>query len=143
MEMEQHLNNFVDIYNQLSDKNLNLLKNIYDDSVVFSDPLHKVEGIEALTKYFENLYANVSSISFDIKEHYVVDNKGFLYWEMHFSHSKLNNKKNIIVAGHSHLTFKGSKVINHRDYFDVGALLYRNIPVLGSVIKTLEKRAVS
>ncbi|MBQ4875904.1 nuclear transport factor 2 family protein [Pseudoalteromonas luteoviolacea] len=143
MEMEQHLNNFVDIYNQLSDKNLNLLKNIYDDCVVFSDPLHKVEGIEALTKYFENLYANVSSISFDIKEHYVVDNKGFLYWEMHFSHSKLNNKKNITVAGHSHLTFKGSKVINHRDYFDVGALLYRNIPLLGSVIKTLEKRAVS
>ncbi|MBQ4835100.1 MULTISPECIES: nuclear transport factor 2 family protein [Pseudoalteromonas] len=141
--MEQHLSNFVDIYNQLSDKNLNLLRSIYDDSIVFSDPLHKVEGIEDLTKYFENMYANVNSISFDIKEHYVIDDKGFLYWDMHFSHNKLNNRKSITVAGHSQLTFKGEKVINHRDYFDVGALLYRNIPLLGSVIKTLEKRAVS
>ncbi|KZN39145.1 nuclear transport factor 2 family protein [Pseudoalteromonas luteoviolacea] len=141
--MEQHLINFVDIYNKLSDKNLNLLKSIYDENVIFVDPLHEVEGLEALTKYFENMYANVSSISFDIKEHFVLDNMGFLYWDMKFSHSRLNGKKVITVAGHSKLTFKGSKVVNHRDYFDVGALLYRNIPLLGQVIKTIEKRATS
>ncbi|KZN38566.1 hypothetical protein N480_13005 [Pseudoalteromonas luteoviolacea S2607] len=141
--MEQHLINFVDIYNKLSDKNLNLLKNIYDEEIVFTDPLHEVKGLEALTKYFENMYANVNSISFDINEHFVIDNMGFLYWDMKFSHSRLNAKKTITVAGHSKLTFKGAKVVNHRDYFDVGALLYRNIPLLGNVIKTIEKRATS
>ena len=33
------------------------------------------------------------------------------------------------------------KIINHRDYFDVGAMLYRHIPVLGSAVKYIDKRA--
>jgi len=31
-------------------------------------------------------------------------------------------------------------VIYHRDYFDMGAFVYENIPVLGSVVRYTKKR---
>jgi hypothetical protein len=60
---------------------------------------------------------------------------------MKYRHPKLANNKEITVKGHSHLVFNGDKIVEHQDYFDVGALLYRNIPLVGSVIKLIDKRA--
>ncbi|TMO11870.1 transcriptional regulator, partial [Pseudoalteromonas sp. S185] len=32
-------------------------------------------------------------------------------------------------------------IIKHRDYFNVGELLYKHIPILGSVVNYIDKRA--
>jgi len=37
----------------------------------------------------------------------------------------------------SHLKFADGKVISHRDYFDLGEMLYEHIPLLGGVIKSI------
>ena len=132
---------FVDIYQKLDNSNLELLSEIYSDDIEFIDPMHQINGIAELRAYFANLYSNVKHCQFDITDSFSVDNNAFIYWTMHYAHPKLSSGKTISVQGHSKLIFKNDKIIKHRDYFNVGELLYKHIPLLGSVINYIDKRA--
>ncbi|MCF7499829.1 nuclear transport factor 2 family protein [Pseudoalteromonas sp. L1] len=134
------LDRFIEIYQSLNKNNVQLLDDIYHPDIQFTDPLHTVNGLESLHHYFENLYANVLSCQFSIKDTESSNNKAFIYWTMHYRHPKLNNGNSIAVEGHSRLVFEGDKIVNHQDYFDVGALLYRHIPLLGTAIRYIDKR---
>jgi len=137
----QRVESFVNIYQKLNKNNLHLLGDIYAPNIHFSDPLHEVAGLDDLHSYFSDLYSNVQECGFDITSHHCAGDNAFVYWVMKYRHPKLANNKEITVKGHSHLVFNGDKIIEHQDYFDVGALLYRNIPLVGSVIKLIDKRA--
>ncbi|TMO64990.1 nuclear transport factor 2 family protein [Pseudoalteromonas aurantia] len=139
--MEPILEKFIGMYDVLRADNLSVLADVYHPDIVFIDPLHVVEGLGELTEYFQHLYVNVQSIEFDITDRYTKDSNGFVYWQMRYCHPKLNSGNEIVVDGHSKLTFLGGKVVHHRDYFDVGSLLYRQIPILGFLVKLVDKRA--
>lgn len=132
---------FVNIYQQLNKHTLHLLADIYHHDIVFSDPLHKVSGLSQLHGYFADLYSNVTECQFDIKSSHCSGDNAFVYWVMSYRHPKLASHNQINVNGHSHLIFNDDKIITHQDYFDVGELLYRHIPIIGSVIKLIDKRA--
>ncbi|EWH09399.1 transcriptional regulator-like protein [Catenovulum agarivorans DS-2] len=133
--------NFVKVYQSLSKDNLETLAHIYDSDIVFQDPLHTIAGLDNLTQYMANMYENVQECFFDIHEHHFADQQIFLYWTMHFIHPKLNKGETILVEGHSRLKFIGNKVICHRDYFDVGAMLYEHVPLVGGVVSLIKNRA--
>ncbi|WP_105169582.1 nuclear transport factor 2 family protein [Pseudoalteromonas sp. T1lg23B] len=134
---------FIDMYQQLNKDNLSELKQVYHDEVHFVDPLHELQGLDKLEDYFCAMYANVSSIEFQILETFDVSDNGFVYWNMRFAHKHLNQGKDIWVKGHSHLRFCDNKVIYHRDYFDAAAMLYRQIPVLKHMIRIIDNRVSS
>ncbi|MGK0408645.1 MAG: limonene-1,2-epoxide hydrolase [Shewanella psychromarinicola] len=133
---------FIDMYQKLNKDNLSMLAQVYRDDIRFQDPLHKVEGIAPLTRYFANMYQNVTHIEFDIKEVVISANQqqAGLYWTMTYSHPKLNKGQNINVEGMSQLRFS-DKIFAHRDYFDVGQMLYEQVPFLGGLIGLLKNRA--
>ncbi|MAD03634.1 MAG: transcriptional regulator [Pseudoalteromonas sp.] len=135
------LDRFINVYQTLNKDNLQLLDDIYHPDIQFADPLHAVNGLEALRDYFKNLYANVISCEFVIENTYSKEENAFIYWTMQYRHPKLKKGQAISVEGHSRLKFNDDKIIEHRDYFDVGAMLYRHIPVLGSAVKFIDKRA--
>ncbi|CAM2919513.1 nuclear transport factor 2 family protein [Vibrio neptunius] len=128
------------IYQQLSKENLHLLNGVYHQDVVFEDSAHRLQGWQALQSYFDSLYTNVRRCDFDIKEQQQSGDSGFLTWSMSLEHPKLQKGKTVVVNGVSHLKFKDGRVIYHRDYFDLGEMLYENLPLLGSVIKTIKQR---
>ncbi len=129
-----------EIYQQLSKSNLHTLEPVYHKEVVFEDAAHRLEGWAELQRYFDSLYSNVNRCEFDIKEQQQVNDNGFLTWTMTLEHPKLQKGKTICVNGVSHLKFKDGQVIYHRDYFDLGEMLYENLPLLGSVIKAIKQR---
>lgn len=141
--MNRNVDRFVDMYQSLNSENLSLLKSVYDDNIIFKDPLHTVCGISNLETYFSHLYENVNEISFDIKNAYSIEDVAFVYWKMNYKHPKLNKGSIISVDGHSLLKFKDSKILTHTDYFDVGALLYRHLPILKAVIKLVDNKAAN
>ncbi|MBQ4833426.1 nuclear transport factor 2 family protein [Pseudoalteromonas sp. MMG010] len=141
MQNQLVLDKFIDSYQKLNKDNLTLLDDIYSADIVFVDPMHQVTGLESLRTYFANLYSNVSRCQFSICDSFTVQNDGFLYWTMQFSHSKLAHGETIYVQGHSKLKFKNDKVVEHRDYFNVADMLYKHIPILGNVINYIDKRA--
>ena len=134
------LDDFCQIYQSLNKHKLALLKQIYSDDVVFIDAMHEINGLDALTEYFEHLYANVEYCHFNINHIIEQEGQACIVWEMEYAHPKLNRGKCISVDGISHLTFT-DKIVIHRDYLDLGQMLYEQLPLLGPLIKTIKKRA--
>ena len=129
---------FKSVYKSLDAKNIALVEAIYEEGVMFIDPLHEIKGIEKLTDYFERLYRNIESCRFDFLNEYSLESSAMITWVMTFTHKSLG-KKPIVVPGSSEILFN-EKIYYHRDYFDVGNMVYENIPVFGSAIKYIKRQ---
>lgn len=112
---------------------------VYREDLRFEDPFHQIEGLTALHDYFESLYQNVRSIRFEFHQHWLNSGDAMQTWTMHLEHPRLKGGKTVSVEGCSLLRFD-DRIFYHRDYFDGGQLLYENVPILGSVIRTLKQR---
>jgi hypothetical protein len=138
--MSDFLRQFATTFAELNHTNLHRLGEIYSEDALFRDPLHEVSGLNAMHRYFEEMYANVSELRFDFHAFdQVRDGEGYLRWTMSYRHPRLRKGELIRVEGCSHLLWKG-KVHQHRDYFDAGALLYEHLPLLGPAIRWLKRR---
>lgn len=138
------MKDFLEVFNTLSSDNLHRLEEIYTSDIRFIDPAHEINGIENLRDYFTKLYANVTSVSFDFYEEVTSGQSGYVQWEMHFAHPRLNGGRPITVPGTSFLRFSGTgKVSYHRDYFDLGSMLYQHLPLLGAIVKSINRRLSS
>ena len=124
---------FKQFYQGLDKHNIGAIEYIYDKNIEFIDPFHEIHGLKALTEYFEKLYENVNVCHFDFSNELLTDKSASLYWTMRLSHRRLNNGKSISVPGSTLIRYD-DKVTYHRDYFDAGALLYENIPVLRNMV---------
>ncbi|WP_407333791.1 nuclear transport factor 2 family protein [Enterovibrio sp. 27052020O] len=138
---QQHtLERFISIYTSLRKDNLHSLNTIYSPDVVFEDPAHRIEGYDNLARYFESMYTNVTDCRFEIHQHAVNGDAAFISWTMTLSHPKLSGGAERSVEGCSRLILKEGRVALHRDYFDLGEMLYEALPVLGAAVKMIKKR---
>ncbi len=129
---------FKAFFGELHNADLSQLRTIYDDDIVFKDPVHDVKRLVALEDYFTEVCKNVSECRFEYLDEMVSGTSAYVTWIMHFRHPKLSNRL-ISVRGVSHLKFT-DKVIFHEDVYDMGAMLYEQIPLLGRVIRWLRLR---
>lgn len=143
-ELNEHkpawLESFIDVYQKLSPDNLNVLASLYHQDILFQDPMHEIHGLSALQNYFSQLYQNLSSCTFKIDQVLHQGNQAAIYWTMTYCHKQLNRGKPITVEGHSLIMGVDNKVTYHRDYLDLGQMLYQHIPILGRIIKWLNNR---
>ncbi|WP_434361504.1 nuclear transport factor 2 family protein [Parasalinivibrio latis] len=136
---ESPLNAFIELYEHLHKDNLVGIKDVYDPDVVFQDPAHQIVGLPPLLKYFEALYENLDACTFTITDTIGDDKQAFVRWTMLLSHPKLDGGKPRTVHGCTQLRFNEGKVSYHRDFFDLGEMIYEAIPVLGSVVKRIKR----
>ena len=132
---------FRKLYNTLSKDNLEILSDLYDADVVFIDPIHRVDGLGELTEYCRNLYANLTTIQFDYQE--VSYGPGLFHqdWIMTFCHPKMKQGQAIHVDGSSRCRVNEHGLITeHQDCYDVGQMIYQNIPLIGSCIQIINRR---
>jgi hypothetical protein len=138
---------FYKLYNTLSpetagtQKLRRCLAEVYHPDIVFSDPMHRILGIDALEKYFEGLYENITYIDFQFHKAWVDSGSGSVHWTMRYRHPRLKaGKHDIIVDGVTILRWEGNLVVQHQDIFDAGSLLYEHLPVIGWLIHKLKER---
>ena len=136
--MNQLVDNFTSIYSNLDKTNIATIEQVYEPHVVFIDPFNEIHGIEKLKNYFSNLYQNVETCEFKIEDVFMNGKAASLYWTMNLAHKKLNNGMPIKIPGSTLIRFK-DKVTYHQDYFDAGALIYEQVPLLGLLIKRIKQ----
>lgn len=128
-------------FNGLNKDTMDALGDFYAEDVVFEDPLGKIEGLPDLRGYYENMYANVKDIRFDFSESVVEGDAHVVFWTMTMSVSRLNGGKPISVDGNSLIRFdEDDKVVYHRDTFDMGAMVYEQVPLLRHPVRWIKKR---
>ena len=129
-------------YCSLASGNTSELGPLYSDDVYFEDPSHGIQGKAALIERFHQLYSKVDSCNF--KFHQTLDTGGeiFLAWTM-ILRQRGQSGEVIRVEGASFLKVRNNRIYYHRDYFDLGAFVYENVPMLGSIIKRIKQRLAS
>lgn len=132
---------FIHTYTSLNRDNLAQLENIYSKEIHFIDPVHQITGLENLRQYFSALFQNIHTCSFNITHALQSENEGNIQWDMSFSHPKIKHGKEITLSGMSHIKFdEHGLVFYHRDYFDMGAMIYEHLPIFSVFIKMIKRR---
>ncbi|MFM1897388.1 MAG: hypothetical protein RLZZ385_2462 [Pseudomonadota bacterium] len=127
-------------YEQLGPDNLDAVQTLYTDDIYFEDPAHGIQGISALMHYFRVLFANVERCQFRFHQAIPMGTDIFLSWTMLVQHRKLRGGDLIRVEGVSFLKTRDGRVYFHRDYFDMGAMVYENVPLLGPIVRAIKHR---
>lgn len=144
MNKVAYLNNashrLVSFYNGYQSGNGTAIEDLYHPEVVFEDPATTIHGRQHLNDHLEALYANLERCQFRLGNSIEQGNHTTLFWDMDICHPKLNRGKSIVVQGCTHLTLKNDLIIYHRDYFDLGAMLYEHIPLMGRLIRRLKQK---
>lgn len=126
-------------FNDFNGKNLEILDLFYSKHVQFADPVTEITGLDQLKKYYAHAYKNVKSIRFEFNEFVTEGNRVVGFWVLRMEVRGLNSGKPFSVIGNSRFDFdKSGKVSYHRDYLDLGAMVYEKLPLQGKVIKAIK-----
>ena len=131
---------FTDFYGSLGPQSLARLDQLYNAGVTFRDPVTAHEGIHALKHYFQRLLANSGGCQFVIHEQDFGTASASARWTMTFTHPRLNRGRVVAVEGVSLLRIQDDRIVLQQDFYDLGAMLYEQLPVLGPVIRILRRR---
>jgi len=140
--MSNRLKEIESLFNNFNSKTLHLADEFYDPDVVFQDPIVELKGRDRLKAYYADMYENVTSIRFDFSGGIEKDEEAVVFWTMEVRAKGFKGGEPVLLDGSSHIKFGGEsgKAVYHRDYFDMGAFVYENIPVLGSIVRYTKKR---
>ncbi len=127
-------------YQNLGRSNLDEVESLYTDDVYFEDPAHGIQGKTALLDYFQTLFVNLDTCSFKFHQTLSDGSNIFMSWTMFLVHPKLSGGETIRVEGASYLKTRNGRIYYHRDYFDMGAMLYEHIPLLGRIVHSIKQR---
>lgn len=129
-------------YDEFAESSLDKLGDIYTEDVTFIDPIHQTNGLNDLKAYFKHTMGGVSQCHFAFDEQRGDNEVQFLTWQMRLIHPKLAKGREIVVPGVSELHIRDDKIRKQQDYYDLGAMLYEHIAILGFVIDKVKQRLV-
>lgn len=136
---------FCKIYTDICQISPDDLEDIYASNIKFIDPITMHSGIDEVKSYFSNLLTQAETCKFDIAD--------ILYCSQQAAHSQSkvthvvnwtmtlvlkNNSKKITLDGTTQLGVADDIIIYHKDYYDLGEMVYEHVPILGFIIKKIK-----
>lgn len=134
----------VQYFETLSPDGVAQLGTLYGPQARFVDPFNDVVGLPAIEGIFAHMFVALEAPRFVITERIVQGQQCFLTWDFHFRFKSFQKDTPQTIRGGSHLVFSDEGLVTlHRDYWDAAAELYEKLPVVGSVMRWLKRRANS
>lgn len=130
---------FKQLYRHFDRNTVTDLPDIYSQTIIFKDPVHQLKGIDALSNYFASLCSPDMQCEFDITNEIVSHDQAFFQWKMRYRHPRLQGGKLLILNGGTLIKFN-SKIVYHEDFYDMGAMIYQHLPILGWLVKKINTR---
>ena len=143
-DIDEFLSKFLKLYQNFTIEDIDKLDQIYHPDILFVDPLHEIKGLTSLKDYFQTMYRQMEFGSFEYHRTLNSDNQLVVEWTMNFSHKQIKSGAEINFEGISRLILSDQlplTIVEHRDYYDVGQMVYEHIPLLGSVIRFIKTKS--
>lgn len=112
---------------------------VFDRKVYFKDPFNEVRGLNELQGIFRHMFASLHEPEFRVHHMAGADKTGYLEWRFYFKLKPNGEVKQINGVSKILINDQG-KVLVHIDYWDAGEFVYRKIPILGGLIRMVNKR---
>lgn len=132
------VNAFKLAYGNFDGQTVGKLKDLYMQSAVFVDPVHRIEGLPALERYFAASAKNLTYCRFEFIDEVVAQQSAFFKWRMQYAHKKIARGADLQVTGASLIKFSEC-VYYHEDFYDLGAMVYEHIPLLRLGVKKVKQ----
>ena len=134
----------VQYFETLTPEGVAHINTLYSPQARFVDPFNDVVGLPAIEGVFAHMFVALEAPRFVITERIAQGQQCFLTWDFHFRFKNFQKDTPQTIRGGSHLVFSEDGLVTlHRDYWDAASELYEKLPVVGSVMRWLKKRAIS
>jgi len=142
LDMATNVARVVTFFETLTPDSVAGIGQIYDGQARFKDPFNDVTGVPAIKRIFDPMFASLHEPRFVVTQQVVQGDQCFLTWEFHFRFRTYRPAQHQIILGASHLVFASTGLVTlHRDYWDAAEELYEKLPLLGSAMRWLKRRA--
>lgn len=132
------LDGIVHWFETLSRESLAEIGRFYVDTAWFKDPFNEVTGVDAIGSVFVHMFDRLGDPRFRVLERWQDAHGAMLTWEFSF---RLRGHAQV-VRGASHLRFApDGRICYHRDYWDAAEELYAKLPLIGPLMRFLQRRA--
>jgi steroid delta-isomerase len=115
----------------------------YAANAEFKDPFNEVRGTEAIARIFRHMFTQVDEPRFKIGSRFGGEGderRRDAAVGLPLPHPRPAAAGDPNVRGASHLRFDAAgKVVLHRDYWDAAEELYAKLPVLGGLMRYLQR----
>lgn len=130
-----------EFFSGLSKDTMYMVDEYYAEDIEFHDPMVNIKGREALKDYYAGVYEGPQEVSFEYPSEIQQDNEIVLIWKMKFVNKDFNRGEPVYVDGSSHIIFNDEgKAVYHRDYFDMGQMIYKHVPILKHMVNFVDKK---
>ena len=131
-------------FENISPDSVGTIDSLYDPTARFVDPFNDVQGVADIRRIFAHMFVALEAPRFVVTRSLVQGNQCFLTWDFHFRFKSFQKDKPQTIHGGSHLIFSEQGLVTlHRDYWDAAQELYEKLPLVGSLMRWLKKRANS
>ena len=134
----------VHFFETLSPAGVARMDEFYAPDTWFKDPFNEVQGLAQVQQIFSHMYVALDRPRFVVTAQVVDGSQCFLTWNFEFYFRRRGPQQLQTIRGASHISFnEAGLVARHRDYWDAAEELYEKLPLLGSLMRWLKKRAGS
>jgi ketosteroid isomerase-like protein len=131
-------------FEHLTPASVQQLSRFYAVDARFKDPFNDVQGVPAVEAIFVHMFEALIAPRFVVTGRVAQGTQCFLTWEFRFCFRNFHHGQEQVILGASHLVFDGAgKVHLHRDFWDAAEELYEKLPLVGSLMRWLKRRANS
>ena len=139
---EAALKQLVDYFQALTPESVADIDRYYTEEAYFRDPFNEVRGIAPLQHIFNDMFERLHGPRFTVVETIANEQGAMLIWDFDFRIKALKPHLQRRIHGLSHIRFAvDGRVSYHRDYWDAAGELYEQLPVVGTLMRWLKKRA--
>lgn len=130
-------------FEQLQPDSLSLLETFYTPEARFKDPFNDVQGHDGIRAVFDHMFRALKGPRFVVREAVVQGDDAFLVWDFLFRFRSSDTQEQC-VRGATHFKFApDGRITLHRDYWDAAEELYEKLPLVGTLMRWLKRRASS
>ena len=128
---------YVEFFENLTPESLGEIGDVVADGVRFTDPFNDTAGIEPMRAIFEKMFRDAVDPKFNVLHAAFDGDVCLLNWTF-VGRSRIGD---LSIDGMSSIRFDDTgRVIEHVDYWDAGASVYQQLPLIGPVIRFIRKR---
>jgi SnoaL-like domain len=131
----------VHFFEHLAPSDIARMGEVYAANASFKDPFNAVVGVEKIAPIFGDMFVAMTEPRFKIITAVEQGGDAFLTWDFTFRVKKFKPNETMTIHGASHLRFDASgKIALHRDYWDAAEELYSKLPLVGALMRGLQRK---
>lgn len=136
-----NVDDVVRYFEHLTPASVEAMGEVYAPDAYFKDPFNEVRRVEDVQEIFRRMYATLLEPRFRVVNRIAGEGQAMLEWDFEFRIRRYQPHRLWTVRGVSHLRFAADgRIAYHRDFWDTGEELYAKLPVIGALVRFLQRR---